>query len=116
MIETVASYNSFWLIIIGAITIISIGGILGIVVVNLKTKDNGLFNNIFNRHSDEHEDTTSKMASMHDKVIPIKYTSIQEHEMHHVQCSIRELEKKVNHLDKKVDELVERVLTLENAN
>ena len=105
----VNDYNSFWLIIFTFLTIVAI--IIGIVVI--KCKDNGLFKNIFNRHSDEHEDTTDKMAKMHDNVIHVKFGEEHEKEFDALEKNVRELQKKVIEIDEKVNLLIERIIKIE---
>ena len=108
MIDSVQIHLFYPLLFIAIIVLIVT---IGIVVV--KTKDNGLFNNIFNRHSEEHEDTTSKMAQMHDNVIPLKYTSVQEKELHTIEVGLKDLKDNVDEINAKVDELIKRVIILE---
>lgn len=75
-------------------------------VVIIKCKDSTLFNNIFNKHSDEHIDTTDKMCNMHDKVVTLAWDSTKEQELHRIECLIKEI-------SFKVDALTERVIYLE---
>lgn len=86
------------------LTIIIIAGLITFIM--FKCKDSTLFNNIFNKHVDEHIDTTDKMKDMHDNVAKIAFTSVHEQEIHHIECLIKEI-------SFKLDALTERVIYLE---
>lgn len=86
------------------LTIIIIAGLIAFII--FKCKDSTLFNNIFNKHSDEHIDTTDKMCNMHDKVVTLAWDSTKEQELHRIECLIKEI-------SFKVDALTERVIYLE---
>lgn len=111
MIEQVTQIHLFYPLL----TLILIVLIVTIGIVVIKCKDNGLFNNIFNRHADEHEYTTDKMANMHDNIIPLKYTSIQEKELHSLETGLKELQDNVSELKEKVNELFDRIMKIENT-
>lgn len=93
-------------------TIIVLGIIISLVVT--KTKDNGLFNNIFNKHTDEHIDTTSKMKDMHDSVIQVPYTDKQEKELHNIETRLAKIEEDFQILSDKLDEFIAKVIELES--
>ena len=98
----VTTINLFYPLMFLAIIVIAV--IIGIVII--KTKDSSLFNNIFNRHVDEHIDTTNKFSLSHTEIVsglPIIY----HHEIH-------SLERKIKDIDKKIDELAEKIIDLEN--
>ena len=113
MIDLISA-KLFYPMLFTTITIITIAIAIIIGLVKAKTKDNGLFNNIFNRHSDEHEDITDKMKSMHDNVIHVEFSEKHEKEFHSLECNIKELQKNLKELKQQVDLLVERVIKLEN--
>lgn len=87
---------------------------IGIVVV--KTKDNGLFNNIFNRHSEEHEDTTSKMKDMHDNVVHVQFGVEHEQELDSLEKNLKKLDEDVQELKYTVNLLFEKIIQLEAKN
>lgn len=87
---------------------------VGIVII--KGKDNGLFNNIFNRHAEEHEDTTSKMAKMHDNVVHVQFGQEHEQELDSLEKGLKDLQNNVKELNHKVDLLIRRVIEIENQN
>lgn len=75
------------------------------------------FKAIFFKSSDNAKDvtvdTTSKMQSMHDKVIPIRYDVSKELEFHSLERGLRQLTRNVHELNDKVDILLDRVITIE---
>lgn len=103
MIETVSSYNSFWLIIFSSIVIVAIGGIIAFVVVKLKNKDTDIFFKSNDNAKEITIDTTTKMANMHTEVvdgIPTQY----QHELHSIEETVK---KETTRLDKLVDDMEE---------
>ena len=76
------------------LTIIVAFVIIGIVLV--KAKDNSLFGNIFDKHSDEHIDTTSKFSKAHSEVIslPKQY----EDELHALEISVKQTDERLINL------------------
>lgn len=88
-------FNGFWYITILALLFIALAGILAYVSIKLKHSDNGLFNNIFNRHADEHENTTA-----------VIWDIAKEKELH-------TMERKIKDLDDALEILSERIKRVE---
>lgn len=85
-------------------------------IVIIKCKDSSLFNNIFNRHVDEHIDTTDKFSKSHTEIVsglPIIY----HQELHQLETEVKNNNNRIIQLAKelnaKMDILVERVTQLE---
>ena len=98
----VTTINLFYPLMFLAIIVIAV--IIGIVII--KIKDSSLFNNIFNRHVDEHIDTTNKFSLSHTEIVsglPIVY----HYEIHDLEC-------KIKNIDKKIDELIKEINILKN--
>ena len=89
-------------------TIIAIAIITGLVITKLK--DSNLFNNIFNKHTDEHIDTTDKMKSMHDNVVKADFTQSHEKEIHDIETRLKKVEQDIIENNKKLDFLLENVV------
>lgn len=96
------------------ILLLSIVIMIGIVCI--KNKDNNLFGNIFNKHTDEHIDTTSKFSKAHTEVIatlPKEY----EEELHTLESDVKEINDRLiattKDINEKLDLLIERVAKLE---
>lgn len=86
-------------------------------IVIIKFKDSSLFNSIFNRHVDEHIDTTNKFSLSHTEVVsglPIIYHK----EFHQLEEDVKDNKFRIiqlaKELNEKMDILVERVTKLEN--
>ena len=109
IITTKLFYPSLF-ITIGIVLVVFICSAKAILI---KFKDKDSQNFIFQTHVQEHTDTTSKMKSMHDNIINLPYTNLQEQEFHSLECNIKKLQDTVNDLNDKVNELCERILTLE---
>lgn len=109
MLEQVTQIHLFFplLAIVLIVLIVTIG------IVKIKSKDNGLFNNIFNRHSEEHEDTTTKMEKMHDNVVHLQFGIEHEQELDSLEKSLKKLDEDVQELRETVDLLFNKVIELE---
>lgn len=109
--NTIWTINLFYPLLF--LTIIVAFVIIGIVLI--KAKDNSLFGNIFDKHADEHIDTTDKFAKAHTEVIalPKQY----EDELHSLEVSVRDTNQRIldltNDINKKIDVLIERIAKLE---
>lgn len=114
MITPIATLRLFYPMLFLTIGIIAIVLIFAVKNVLIKFKDNDSENFRFKTHSDEHQDTTAKMKQMRDIVVPVKYTSVQEKELHYIECGLKELQYNVAAINKRVDDLASRVLQLEN--
>lgn len=97
-------------------TIIGLFIIVGGVVI-VKCKDSTLFNNIFNRHVDEHIDTTDKFSKSHTEVVaglPVIY----HQEFHSLEKEVKDTNSRIiqlaNEINEKMDLLIERITKLEN--
>lgn len=103
---TVWDINLFYPLLFFTIVII-----LGLITFCFfKTKDT----NIFFRHSDEHEDTTTKMSKMHDNVVHVDFGKEHELELDVLERGLKELQDNVKELNDKVDLLIRRVIEIEN--
>lgn len=102
---TVWDINLFYplLFLLMIITVVTIG------IVLIKNKDNNLFGNIFNRHVDEHIDTTEKFSQAHTEIVKAEFTVAHEKELHHIQEMVEEI-------NDKLDDIIERVIELEKRN
>ena len=81
------------------LTIIVLIATIGLVIT--KTKDNGLFNNIFNKHTDEHIDTTDKLSKAHTEVVEAKFTPAHETQMQEISAMLTDITNRVIELEKK---------------
>jgi polyhydroxyalkanoate synthesis regulator phasin len=113
MIEETYQIHLFYpcLITILVVLIVTIG------IVIIKCKDSSLFNNIFNRHVDEHIDTTDKFSKSHTEIVsglPVVY----HQEFHNLEKEVKNTNSRIvqlaNEINEKMDLLVERVTKLEN--
>lgn len=85
--------------------------IVGIVII--KIKDSSLFNNIFNRHVDEHIDTTNKFSLSHTEIVsglPVIY----HQEFHNLEKEIKNNKQYMFKINKKINILIEKIKKLEN--
>ena len=92
--------------------------IVSISIVLIKIKDSNLFNNIFNRHVDEHIDTTSKFSKSHTEIVaglPIVYHK----EFHNLEQEVKNNHKYMieiaTELNQKMDKIIERISVLEKT-
>ena len=95
------------------ISLVLIIGIVTIGIVFAKCKDSSLFNNIFNRHIDEHINTTDKFSKAHTEIIaglPIVY----QQEFHSLEFNVKANKEKIIKLENKINELLEKISILEN--
>lgn len=106
MIETTATYNAFWLIIFTflAIVVITIG------IIFAKTKDNNLFGNIFNRHVDEHVDTTDKFSKAHTEVVALP--KVYEDELHVLETDVKKANDRLSSLEQVAKATDSKILNL----
>ena len=93
------------------LTIIVLIATIGLVIT--KTKDNGLFNNIFNKHTDEHIDTTDKLSKAHTEVVEAKFTPAHEHELHSIEEKLRSIETQMQEISAMLTDITNRVIELE---
>lgn len=93
------------------LTIIVLIATIGLVIT--KTKDNGLFNNIFNKHTDEHIDTTDKLSKAHTEVVEAKFTPAHEKELDYIEKKIDKIEKDIIEINDKLDAFIQKVIELE---
>lgn len=109
MIETVLSLKLFYPMLFLTIIIIAVTITIVVGLVKTKGKDNNLFGNIFNKHVDEHIDTTDKFSKAHTEMvdvvevvdgIPTQY----QHELHSIEETVK---KETTRLDKLVDDMEE---------
>lgn len=109
MIETVLSLKLFYPMLFLTIIIIAVTITIVVGLVKTKGKDNNLFGNIFNKHIDEHIDTTDKFSKAHTEMvevvevvdgIPTQY----QHELHSIEETVK---KETTRLDKLVDDMEE---------
>ena len=105
----ILSFKCFYPILFLSITVITIAVAIIIGIVKVKSKDNNLFGNIFNKHVDEHIDTTDKFSKAHTEMvevvevvdgIPTQY----QHELHSIEETVK---KETTRLDKLVDDMEE---------
>lgn len=87
------------------ITIIATLIIFAIKAILIKFKDCDSENFRFKTHIDEHIDTTSKMTSLHDKVIKVDFTTSHEKELDAIEKLLQKLDDKVEMLSNKVIKL-----------
>ena len=120
MMEYVLNLKLFYPMLFTTIVILTIAVCSTIKYMNGNTTHKGIVENIkdiFFKSSDNAKevtiDTTSKMKSMHDNVIPLKYTSVQEKELHTIEVGLKNLKDNVDEINAKVDELIKRVIILE---
>lgn len=113
MIETVAEYNTFWLIIFSAITIIAVGGILDIVIIKLKNKDTDIFFKSSDNAKDVTIDTTDKLSKAHTEVVEAKWDNAHEKEMHDIEDKLRNIEKQMQEISDMLTDITNRVIALE---
>ena len=113
MIEDIVSIRFFYPMLFSTIIIIAI--IIGLIIA--KGKDNNLFGNNFNKHSDEHIDTTDKFSKAHTEVItrlPEEY----EKELHSLEDNVKTVQDQLiataEDINAKLDLLIERVAKLEH--
>lgn len=89
--------------------------VITIGIVCVKNKDNNLFGNIFNKHTDEHIDTTGKLSKAHTEVLtlPKEY----EQEIHALESDVKEIKDNLLDLTKDINDklslLLKRVTKLE---
>ena len=113
MITQIANIHLFYpmLFIVLTILIVSVSSVIKSRSSNMTFKD------MFSKSSDNAKevtiDTTTKMADMHNKVIPMQYTSVQEKEFHTLECGLKELKENVEELKEKVNTLLDRVIAIE---
>ena len=109
----VTAINLFYPLIFIVITILIIT--IGTVIV--KIKDSSLFNNIFDRHVDEHIDTTGKFSLSHTEIVS-GLPTIYHKEFHNLEKEVKNTNSRIiqlaTELNEKMDLLVERVTKLEN--
>ena len=112
--EDIINIRLFYPMLLATITIIAI--IIGLVIT--KGKDNNLFGNIFNKHADEHIDTTEKFSKAHTEVITLPET--YEKELHTLENNVKDIQDRLiattEDINAKLDLLIERVAKLENIN
>ena len=75
-------------------------------VVIFKCKDSNLFNNIFNRHVDEHIDTTDKFSKAHTEVID-HLPPVYEKELHSLEKNNKKILEMLENINGKLDILIE---------
>lgn len=84
--------------------LISIVITIGIIIA--KSSDNGLFSNIFNKHTAEHIDTTDKFSKAHTEIIdhlPPAY----EKELHSLEKNNKKIFEMLENIIGKIDILIE---------
>lgn len=79
----------------------------GIVII--KSKNNGLFGNIFNKHTAEHIDTTDKFSKAHTEVIE-HLPPVYEKELHSLEKNNKKIIDILEGMNKKLDILLENKL------
>lgn len=91
--------------------------VITIGVVCVKGNDNNLFGNIFNKHADEHIDTTDKFSKAHTEVIA-HLPETYEKELHVLESDVKDIQERLiqttEDINHKLDLLIERVAKLEN--
>jgi DNA-binding transcriptional regulator GbsR (MarR family) len=92
-------------------TLVFLGTLITIVIV--KCKDSTLFNNIFNKHTDEHIDTTDKLSKAHTEVVEAKWDNAHEKEMHDIEDKLRSIEKQMQEISSMLTDITNRVIELE---
>ena len=106
--EEVFTAKLFYPMLFTTITIVLVVLIVAIKSTFTKFKDSDLFNNIFNRHVDEHIDTTDKFSKAHSEVvdgIPKQY----QQELHSIEVTVREEQTKLNKLVQEVSDINEKL-------
>lgn len=110
----ILSFKGFYPMLFTTIGIISLALIFAVKAILIKFKDTDSKNFLFKTHVEEHTDTTSKMAQMHDNVIKVDFTEKHEKEFDSLERGLKDLDNKVKDLKIQVDKLIERVIELEN--
>lgn len=78
--------------------------IIGGVVI-IKCKDSILFNNIFNRHVDEHIDTTGKFSIAHTEIVA-GLPTIYHKEFHNLEQKAKEHDERIEKLEEKINTIL----------
>lgn len=119
----ILSFKGFYPMLFTTIGIISLALIFAIKAILIKFKDTDSKNFLFKTHVEEHTDTTSKMAKMHDNVVKVDFTSSHEHELDEIEQTIdthttqlQDLTIKVEEINNKMDELLNLFIELRKQN
>ena len=97
---TINLFYPMLFVVIGLLIIVS-----GVVLI--KCKDSNLFNSIFNRHVDEHIDTTDKFSKAHTEVVERTLPPVYEKELHSLEKNNKRIFDILESINNKLDMLIE---------
>ena len=91
MIETVSSYNSFYFLLFAFLIILAI--IAGSVIKHKSSdkKDTAIFYKSNDNAKDVTIHVTDNMKDMHSEVVKAEFTEQHEHELHHIETTLKEI-------------------------
>lgn len=123
MITQIANFHLFYPMLFTTIGIVSLALIFAVKTILIKFKDTDSKNFLFKTHVEEHTDTTTKMANMHDNVAKVDFTSSHEHELDEIEQTIdthttqlEQLTAKVEEINEKMDKLLNQFIELRKEN
>ena len=103
MVDTVQIHLFYPLLFL---LLISIVITIGIIIA--KSSDNGLFSNIFNKHTAEHIDTTDKFSKAHTEVIE-HLPPVYEKELHALEKNNKKIMDILEDISDKLNMLIEHL-------